>query len=239
MLRKSLLSIVAVLFAVTGFAQTQTPRQALIEMFSGRDPKVFERHLPKVMQARLATLASESRSRFSTNPSELPMAMGRKDDVRWFESGPMLLLAQDPSSRLEMRIEKENLQGDRDDMEISMQFSMNGQSYGDGNSSRLLLTMHNEDGVWRLSEVGLFFKMKLDGTFIEAFAKQMGAAVSVSSASMPTGSTTPSARRMSAQDLSHPSRQPYFRCAKCWRRSGSIGRPIPMLALRVIPEHWV
>lgn len=201
MLRKILLSAAVVLFAVSAIAQSQTPRQALIEMFSGRDPKVFERHLPKVMQARLAALAPEARGRFMSNPTELPTAMGRKNDIRWFEAGPILLLMQDPNSRLELRIEKENMQGDRDDFELSMQFAMSGKSYGDGNDSRLLLTMQKEDGIWKLSEVGFFLKMKLDGTFIEAFAKQMGTAVRASGETTLTASTTTPSRRMSAQDL--------------------------------------
>ena len=188
------------LLAASAVAQTQTPRQALIEMFSGRDTKAFERHLPKIMQTRLAAIDTGARERFSPS-SGLPM-MGRKDDVRWFETGPLLLMRQDANSRLEVRIENENLQGDRDDLELSFAATMNGEMH-EGGSSRVILTMQNEDNIWRLSEIGLTFKMKLDGSLIESFSKQMksmtgGATVSTLTATTP--SETP-ARRMSARDL--------------------------------------
>jgi hypothetical protein len=128
--------------------------------------------------------------------------MGRKDDVRWFETGPLLLMRQDANSRLEVHIAKENLQGDRDDLELSFSATMSGETH-EGGDSRVLLTMQNEDGIWRLSEVGLTFKMKLDGSFIESFTKQMkatgGGATMSSLTTRPT--VTPS-RSLSAGNLS-------------------------------------
>jgi hypothetical protein len=187
------------LFACSASAQTQTPRQALIEMFSARDSKSFERHLPKIMQSRLAAIDIGTRDRFSPS-SGLPV-MGRNDDVRWFETGSLLVMRQDANSRLEVHIAKENLQGDRDDLELSFSGTMNGETH-EGGDSRVLLTMQNEDGIWRLSEVGLTFKMKLDGSLIESFAKQMkavGGGPKMSTLTTPT--ETPS-RRMSAGSLS-------------------------------------
>ena len=201
MFRKLPQLVFVLLLAASAAAQTQTPRQALIEMFSGRDSKSFERHLPKIMQTRLAAIDNGARERFSPS-SGLPM-MGRKDDIRWFETGPLLLMTQDANSRLEVRIEKENLRGDRDDLELSFSATMNGETH-EGGTSRVLLTMQNEDGIWRLSEIGLTFKMKLDGSFIESFSKQMkamGGGASVTTLTATTPAEKPS-RTMSARDLS-------------------------------------
>ena len=46
---------------------------------------------------------------------------------------------------------------------------MNGETH-EGGTSRVLLTMQNKDNIWRLSEIGLTFKMKLDGALIESFS---------------------------------------------------------------------
>jgi hypothetical protein len=154
------------------------------------------------MQQRLTALENGSGGKFNTSPADMPMMMGRKGDMRWFDTGPILLLTQDPNSRLEVRVAKENLQGDRDDLELSFDMTMNGESH-EGGASRVLLTMQKEDGIWRLSEVGLTFKMKLDGSFIDAFSKQMksmsgGTTVSTLT---PTPTEVPS-RSMPARELS-------------------------------------
>lgn len=193
------------LWAASSVAQTQTPRQALIEMFSGRDTKSFERHLPKIMQQRLAALDPASHGRFSTSPADYPGMIGRKTNMRWFESGPILLLNQDANSRLEVRVEKEDLVTDRDDLELSLNFGMEGKSFGDPRGTRVLLTMQKEDGIWRLSEVGFTFKMKLDGSFIEAFSKQMKTMMSGStsvSTLTPTEPVQAPSRTMSERELS-------------------------------------
>ncbi len=206
MFRKVGVFLLFVSSALSCVAQTQTPRQALIEMFSGRDPKAFEKHLPKIMLQRMAAISSGSGTHMGlpTSPEALPMAMGRsKGDMRWFETGPLLMMAQDSNGRCEVKVEKENLQGDRDDLELSFNVAGNGQLPNFGDGTRVLLTMQKEDGLWRLSEFGLNFKMKLDGSFLEAMAKRMGAG---NGTLAPASTTTPNepvpAKRMSAQDLS-------------------------------------
>jgi hypothetical protein len=194
--------------ALSCMAQTQTPRQALIEMFSGRDPKAFERHLPKIMQQRIAAISSGSGAHmsFPTSPQSLPMGMAQHGDVRWFDSGPLLMLAKDPNSQLEVRIEKENLLADRDELDLTFSASGTGAAPNFGNGTRVMLAMQKEDGIWRLSEFGLSFKMKLDGSFLEAMAKQMGAMNKAVLTDAPAMSSPEpvSAKKMAAQDLSVP-----------------------------------
>lgn len=206
MLRKVGVFLLFFAAALGCVAQTQTPRQALIEMFSGREPKAFEKHLPKIMLQRMAALSSGSGAHmgFPTSPEALPMAMGRsKGDMRWFETGPLLMLAQDSNGRCEVKVEKDELQGDRDDLELSFNVAGNRQLPNFGDGTRVLLTMQKEDGIWRLSEFGLNFKMKLDGTFLEAMAKRMSASSGVvTSSSTLTPSEPVAAKKMSAQALS-------------------------------------
>jgi hypothetical protein len=206
MLRKVGIFLAVLVSALSCAAQTQTPRQALIEMFSGRDPKAFEKHLPKIMLQRIAAISSGSGAHMGlpASPQSLPMAIGRKGDMRWFETGPILLLAQDANGKCEVKVDKENLQGDRDEIELSFNAVGNGQAMNFGNGSRVMLTMQKEDDIWRLSEFGLTFKMKLDGSFLEAMAKQMGAMnkIVLASDAPPTPADAIPAKRMSVQDLS-------------------------------------
>src|SRR6185369_5317790 len=115
------------------------------------------------------------------------------------ETGPLLLLAQDTNGRCEVKVEKEELQGDRDDLVLSCNVAGNGQLPNFGDGTRVLLTMHKEDGIWRLSEFGLNFKMKLDGSFLEAMAKRMsaGGGMLTPASAMPESRPNPS-KRMSA-----------------------------------------
>jgi hypothetical protein len=204
MLRKVGVFLLFAASAICCVAQTQTPRQALIEMFSGRDSKAFEKHLPKIMQQRMAAFSAGSGGHMGlpTSPQSLPMGMGRKGDVRWFETGPLLMLAQDSNGRCEVKVEKDDLQGDRDDLELSFNVAGNGDLPNLGDGTRVLLTLQKEDGIWRLSEFGLNFKMKLDGSFLEAIAKRMSAGSVMVSSSEPRENQPVAAKKMSAQELS-------------------------------------
>ncbi len=202
--RKFAVGMVALLLIAPAFAETQTPRQALVEMFSGHGPRALERHLPKVMQEKIALMDPSVRQRFTMSPGDLPSpSMGRKGEVRWFEQGPLLMLTQDANSKLEIRVEKEELAADRDDLELSLHYTTNGQSYGDGNTTRVLLTMQQEDGIWRLSDVGFTMTVKLDGSLIENFSRQMSA-MTASQTVTPATVATPEplpVRKMAAHDL--------------------------------------
>ena len=200
MFRTITVAALVCVFAATAFAQSQTPRQALIEMLSGRDAKTFERHLPKIMQARLASLMDKTGQNFMKSPADFPTSMGRKGEMRWFETGPILLMAQDANWRMEVRVEKENLSGERCDLELSFAMNMDSQSPTQPNDTRVLLTMIKEDTIWRLSEFGLTFKMKLDGSFIEALSQQFGAIQSGTTSTL-TRTVPISNRTMSAADL--------------------------------------
>jgi hypothetical protein len=206
MLRKVIVFLGFAAASLSCAAQTQTPRQALIEMFSGRDPKAFEKHLPKIMLQRIAALNSGPGAHMGlpTSPQSLPIGMAQKGDVHWFDSGPLLLLCKDPNSQLEVRVEKETLLADRDDLDLAFNASGNSPTPNFGNGARVMLTMRKEDGIWRLSEFGLSFRMKLDGSFLEAMAKQMGGMnrpALTGSPSMSSPEPVP-VKKISAQQLS-------------------------------------
>jgi hypothetical protein len=204
MLRKVFALLFSILVTLTCAGQTQTPRQALIEMFTARDQKAFERHLPKIMQQRIAAITSGSSTGFSASPQTLNAAFGRKNNLRWFETGPVLLVMQDANSRLEVKVERENLQAERDDIDLSFKVTTTGQTPNFGNGTRIMLTMQKEEGIWRLSEFGLTFRMKLDGSFLEAMARQMNL---MTKTTMPASAVTAEpvpVRKMSAEDLSAP-----------------------------------
>lgn len=142
----------------------QTARQALIEMFFSQTPGTFRKHLPEAMLAALNKANGGSGSSplngFALLLSQLP-AGGTQ--LQTFEAGPILVSVENPrdNSKFEIVVERDDLQADEDEIEISFRGYKNGQSQLSGVSPRFAFGMKQEAGVWRVEDITLTFTVSL------------------------------------------------------------------------------
>jgi hypothetical protein len=190
-----LISVVA-LAATAEEPAPQTARQALLEMFFSKTPGTFEKHLPLATRAALrkasATSGAPMFSGFSALTGQLN-AHGQQ--IQTFEAGPTLMLIEDSQahSKFEITVERDDLRGDQDQIELGFHSSKAGESQTAGAKFWLNLTMKQEDGNWRLNEISVAIGVSLtDPEFLKAMtAKMTPAAMSMTSSANPAG--TPSA----------------------------------------------
>jgi hypothetical protein len=134
----------------------QTARQALLEMFFSKTPGTFEKHLPQATREALRKARAHSGASmldgFSLMTSQLT-AQGQQ--LQTFEAGPTLMLIEDPRlrSKFEITVERDDLRGDEDEIELSFHGYKDGETQTAGAKFRFTLTMKQEAGSWRLNEV--------------------------------------------------------------------------------------
>jgi hypothetical protein len=143
----------------------QTARQALIEMFFSKTPGTFRKHLPEAMLAALEK-ANPGSGSSSLNGYGLllgQLAQSGGTEVQTFETGPLLFSLENrrDNSKFEVVVERDDLQADQDDIEVSFRGYKNGQSQLSGVSPRFTFGMKPEDGIWRVEEITLTFKVSL------------------------------------------------------------------------------
>ena len=134
----------------------QTPRQTLVEIIRSGD---ILSHLPDATQAAIEKSGSASSL---SMPTWQLQAMSKSMQV--FPAGSVLLtLAQPSGDKFQVNVDRDDLSGDRDQMELSIHGFRNGQEQALGGiSPRLLLGMMLERGTWRIQQVGLNIALKLD-----------------------------------------------------------------------------
>jgi hypothetical protein len=162
----------------------QTARQALVEMFFSKASGTFLKHLPA------ATLAALEKSGALTTMQQYAVlasqfqAKGKSFET--FETGPLLLAAEDSQSgqKFEIKIDKDWLRGDRDDIEVSFQTYKDKQPQPTPFLPRMTFGMKMESGVWILNEIEVTLRVPLaDPNFLkgmtEAIKARSGAAASM------------------------------------------------------------
>jgi hypothetical protein len=130
----------------------QSPRKAILEMFSGSED-AFKKHLTLEVQEKLKELLRSS-PLGSSNPIQavtLAKAAGG-DNLENFDAGPILFSYNNPQehARMEVRIDSEDLQGDRDDMQLSLHAFHSGLEEDLPARLRLLLVWKLQENIWRL-----------------------------------------------------------------------------------------
>src|SRR3954470_11247146 len=75
-------------------APPQTPRQALLEMFFSKDPRAFDRHLPKLARKKLESFGMLERA-----DRPVPFNAREMAYLTTFDSGPILLTFEPPPAR--------------------------------------------------------------------------------------------------------------------------------------------
>jgi type IV pilus assembly protein PilA len=142
----------------------QTARQALIEMFFSKTPGTFEKHLPDAMVTTLKK-ANSGASLSALNSFGLLAGQihGSGQEFQTYEAGPILLSMdnQREHSKLEIIVERDDLQGEQDEIEVSCRAYKDGQIQLSGMSPRFTFGLKQEAGVWRLDELTFSFKVSL------------------------------------------------------------------------------
>ena len=95
----------------------QTPRQALIEMISGGQEGAMK-HLTVEMQK---SLEADGKNNSASQLAAFDQIRAASSDFQVFETGQILLSANDPKSneKFEVHVDSDDLSGDTDNMDIS------------------------------------------------------------------------------------------------------------------------
>jgi len=152
----------------------QTARQALLEMFFSKTPGTLEKHLPEALRAALRKAGSSNSmlDGFSMWTSQM---QSHGQELQTFEAGSTLLLVEDhrQNGKFEITVERDDLQADRDDIELGFHAYKDGQSQTSGMSPRLVFSMKQEAGIWRLSEITVTVQVSLtDPGLLKAIASR-------------------------------------------------------------------
>src|ERR1051326_4018182 len=135
----------------------QSPRQALIEMFSGGEAP-FKKHLTLEMQSKLQNLMKSSPD---NAPNPLLALAGAKssgtDGFQSFDIGPILFAFSnsDEHERYEVEINSDEQRGDDASMELSLHLLRNGVEREIPAGLKILAKLKRQAGIWRLTAVNL------------------------------------------------------------------------------------
>lgn len=181
-LRATVLVVLAVLASTALCAQQQapapppqTPRQALIEMISGGQEGVMK-HLTMEMQK---SLEADGKNNAASQLAAFDQIRGASSDFQLFETGQVLLSANDPKSngKFEVHVDSDDLSGDTDNMDISFHQFHDGVEQDIPYAamlSRFTVGMKRQANVWRLNEISVNIKVPVgDPKLLEKFGNGM------------------------------------------------------------------
>jgi hypothetical protein len=161
--------------------QTQTARQALLEMIFSKTPGTFDKHLPQVTRAALHKARADSGASvldgFSLMSGQLNARGGQ---IQTFEAGPTLVMMEDPQAhtKFEIAVERDDLRGEEDEIELSFHGFKDGETQTAGTKFRFTLTMKQEAGTWRLNDIMVAVGVSLtDPAFLKAMSTSVRPAV--------------------------------------------------------------
>jgi hypothetical protein len=151
---------------ISSQAQTQTPppppqtaRQALIEMFLGKSPDAFVKHLPKVASQALIRKGESPETSLVQKISMIGQQLTAQGHVETFDVGPTLLVSEQDEGRekvkTEVIVERDNLMGENDEIELSIHVYREGEPEFLPVIPRLIFSMTQEKEIWRLTEATL------------------------------------------------------------------------------------
>jgi len=200
-MRTKAFSLMVVLLLVAALqaqqaAVPQTARQALLEMFFGKEPGTFVKHLPLATRNALEKAgALASLQQWSEMMSHMQMQTQRQN-LQTYETGSVLLTAEDPKTeqKIEVIVENDSLRGDQDDIELSFQTYKNGQAQRTPFMPQMTFSMKQESQIWKLNEISVTVHLPLaDPDFLKAITEKMKPQIS-----MDNGSPSPSPAPMPA-----------------------------------------
>jgi hypothetical protein len=159
-------------------AAPQTPRQALLEVLQSKDGSAIEKHLPEITKKKIRELRAVSGSGSSMMIHDIGFAgisRSAAEKMQVFEAGPVLARFENArtNEKMEITIENDGYRGNENDFELGLHMYKNGEEFMHWYSPRLLLSMKQEGGVWRIIELGASAKVPLgDPEFLDAITKE-------------------------------------------------------------------
>jgi hypothetical protein len=163
--------LVIFLFVIAGFPlsgrgkdnNSQTPRQALIEMLSG-NPEKLNRHLTLPVQEQFKALLRNAPAGTPNPIQAVAIAVvsnGKPSDA--FDIGPILFSINNPETnqRVELHVDSDEFRGEEDEMEISVHSFRAGVEERMPVRMRFLLSMKLQQEIWRLDAITVSAKLPI------------------------------------------------------------------------------
>ncbi len=153
----------------------QTARQALIEMFLGKGPDDFVKHLPEDTRRTLIHKGDTPEASWVLRLAQLGREIGAQGQhVQTFDDGPTIVVVDEGSGqeKLEVLVEHDSFMGESDEIELSIKYSKNGQQTTLPFVPRFIFTLQQEKEIWRLTEVTAAAHMPLtDPDYLKGLRK--------------------------------------------------------------------
>ncbi|HKR83456.1 MAG TPA: hypothetical protein VJS37_04740 [Terriglobales bacterium] len=140
---------------------SQTARQALVEMFFGETPNHMEKHLPEATRKSLNKFGGSGARNYFSDFTMLASQIRREGtSLSTFDTGPILISAQDSRlslgdgpDKIELTLERDDLVGDEDQIELALHLSLNGKEQDLPVIPAFTFSMVSEADVWKLNEI--------------------------------------------------------------------------------------
>lgn len=133
----------------------QSPRQAVIEMVTGGED-AFNKHLTLEVQQKIDEMRKGTRPG-GPSPTQIlwPTKAGSDPNLESFDNGPVLFSLNNPQERerWEVRIDSDNLQGNEDEMQLSLHTFRQGAEEELAAGFYLDLVLKQQQGIWRLNAI--------------------------------------------------------------------------------------
>jgi hypothetical protein len=158
----SLILSSAGLWAKSGAQEVpQTARQALMEMFFSKESGTFLKHLPAVTRATLEQTGALATVQQYSGLTAQFQTQGKS--FQTFATGSVMLATEDPKTgqKVEIVVDNDSLQGDRDDIELSFRTYKDNQPQRSPFMPRVVFSMKMESGLWTLSDIAITINLPL------------------------------------------------------------------------------
>lgn len=164
------------LFGQIAPAPPQTARQALIEMFVGKGPDDFAKHLPDSARRALIRKGEATENSFVLRISSvLREANGQGGHIETFDNGPVILtLEQEEHKKFEVTVDRDSFTGDEDEIEVSVHGYQNGKELWMPILPSLVFHLKQEKEVWQLTDVAVTARVPLvDPDYLHGVRKEL------------------------------------------------------------------
>lgn len=168
-------------------AQTSTPpppqtaRQALIEMFMGKGPDAFAKHLPIAATQALLRKDESPETSIVQRISLIGHQLTAQGHVETFDVGQTLLVAEQDAGKQKVRteviVEHDASMGESEEIELSIHVYHDGEPEFLPIVPRLIFSMTEEKEIWRLTEATLAAHVPLtDPDYLKGMRKMQNEA---------------------------------------------------------------
>lgn len=144
----------------SGSPLLQSPRQAVVEMFSGSQEK-FRQHLTLEVQQKLKDLLENTVPGTSNPLLAFTSAPGGDQKFDSFESGPILFSLNNAAQhqRYELHVDSDERRGDEDVIQLSLHSFRSGVEEETAVHLQFELALTLQESVWRLNTVTASIKL--------------------------------------------------------------------------------